>query len=552
MVDAPVIIAGGGPVGLTLALELDHQGVDCILLERNLTTTRHPKMDITNGRSMELFRRLGVSDLLRDQAVPPHHHYSVVWCTNLVGWELARFDYPSVDQKRDELRSVNDGTSALEPGMRVSQILLEPVLKKTLERDRRHVSVRFGWALEGFDQDADGVDVRIRSTETGEAQTLRTNYLAGCDGAGSVARRQLNIPLHDIEQPHIEADGLSAPPRRRLYMIHFRSPERERIERFGRAWHLQSPEGWSMIAQDDVDTWTIHVPVAPDDEPETWDPKSVLFRALGCEIACEINVANPWTPRLSLAETYGQGRVWLAGDSAHQVIPTGGYGMNTGIGDAVGLGWALAAQVHGWGGARLLQAYETERRHVGWRNREGSARHANVRADIRRDYDPVVHDDGNAGQSKRAAHGAHIMALGNLENEAWGLEWGYRYDGSPVICHESGDPPPYDWEAYTPSTWPGSRPPNIFLEDGTPLFDKFGRQFTLIAFDGTPATALVEAAETAGVPLTVLALTDRNAAHLYGHKLVLLRPDQHVAWRGDSDPATDEAERIINIVRGAS
>lgn len=552
MTDAPVIIAGGGPVGLTLALELNHQGVDCILLERNPTTTRHPKMDITNGRSMELFRRLGVADLLRERAVPPDHDYSVIWASDLAGWELARFDYPSVDQKRAQLRAENDGKSALEPGMRVSQILLEPVLKTRLETECKHVTVKFGWALEGFDQDADGVDVHIRSTETGETQSLRSSYLAGCDGAGSVARRQLDIPLHELEQPHIEAEGVQAPPRRRLYMIHFTSPELERIERFGRAWHLQSPQGWSLIAQDDVDTWTIHVPVAPDDTPEEWDPKAVLFKALGCEIECDINVANPWTPRLCLADRYGEGRVWLAGDSVHQVIPTGGYGMNTGIGDAVALGWALAAQVKGWGGPRLLEAYEIERRHVGARNREGSARHAGLRADIRRDYDPVIHQDDAAGQAKREAHGAYIQELGNLENEAWGLEWGYRYDDSPVICHEGGDPPSYDWETYTPSTWPGVRPPNLFLEDGAPLFDKLSRQFTLISCDETSAATLLGAAEAAGVPLSVLSLTEPNASALYERKLTLLRPDHHVAWRGDADPAPDETRQIIDTVRGAS
>ncbi len=560
MTDTPVLIAGGGPVGLALALALDYHGIDAILVERNETTTRHPKMDITNGRSMELFRQLGVIDELRAQAVPADHDYSVIWCTRMEEWELARFDYPSVEQARKMLREQNDGTMALEPGMRVSQILLEPVLKKVLEDRCDHIDVRFGWGLEGFTQDADGVSAQIKSTATGEVKTVRADYLAGCDGAGSVTRQSLGIELTDLVPPNPEtedgvaAKGTSPAPKRRLYMIHFKSLEIERIEKFGRAWHLQSPLGWSVIAQDDVDTWTIHMPIRPDEDPLTFDPKEKLFEALGCELDCEILVANPWNPRLSLADSYGEGRVWMAGDSTHQVIPTGGYGMNTGLGDAVGLGSALAGMVQGWGGPKLLEAYELERRHVGFRNREASHRHSNLRAEIRMSYDPVVHEDTVEGEAARQKLGDTIQQLGNLENEAWGIEWGYRYDDSPVICHEDdGTPPAYDWEEYVPSTWPGVRVPNVFLGEGQPLFDKLSRGFTLVRFEDIPCDNLVVAAEQAGLPLEVVDIRNDKAAQLFERKLVLVRPDQHCAWRGDADPEDGEAAaRIIDTIRGAA
>ncbi|MEM9085053.1 MAG: FAD-dependent monooxygenase [Pseudomonadota bacterium] len=558
MSDTPVLIAGGGPVGLALALALDFHGVDAILLERNETTTRHPKMDITNGRSMELFRQLGVIDELRAQAVPTSNDYSVIWCTKLSEWELARFDYPSVDKARETLRSANDGTMALEPGMRVSQILLEPVLKRVLEERCERIDVRFGWGLESFTHTENGVTAQVKSAETGEVKTITADYLAGCDGAGSVVRRTLDIALTDLAPPNPETkDGVTAkgaPPvaKRRLYMIHFRSPEIERIERFGRAWHLQSPLGWSIIAQDDVDTWTIHLPIKPDEDPASFDPKTKLFEALGCEIECDILVANPWNPRLSLAESYGQGRVWMAGDAVHQVIPTGGYGMNTGIGDAVGLAWALSGVVQGWGGPKLLEAYDLERRHVGYRNRQGSQRHSLVRADVRTSYTPKVHEDTPEGAAARAHLGKHIQELGNLENEAWGLEWGYRYDESPIICHEdTGEAPPYEWEAYKPSTWPGVRVPNLFLEDGEPLFDRLGRGFTLLRFGGATSEALEQAAAEAGLPLDVVDINSAAAASLYDHKLVLVRPDQHCAWRGNADaPDAMSAKHIIDRIRG--
>lgn len=554
MTRVPVLIAGGGPVGLALALELNHQGIDALLIERNETTTRHPKMDITNGRSMELFRRLGVADDLRAKAVHPDNDFGVIWCTRLPEWELARFDYPSVNQKRAALAQDNDGASALEPAMRVSQVLLEPVLKQVLEERCAHIDVRFGWSLERFTQTQDGVVAQIKSTATGEIRDIACDYLAGCDGAGSVTRKTLGIELHDLTPPNPEVDGNenAAPARRRLYMIHFRSPEIALMERFGRAWHLQSPLGWSVIAQDDVDTWTIHIPIKPDEDPSTFDPKAKLFAALGCEFEAEILVANPWNPRLSLADTYGAGRVWMAGDAVHQVIPTGGYGMNTGIGDAVALGWALAGIIKGWGGPGLLEAYDIERRHVGFRNREASARHAGIRAQIRQAYTPTIHDDSEAGARARAKLGRFIQNLGNLENEAWGIEWGYRYDDSPVICHEDGTPPAYDWEAYVPTSWPGARTPNLFMQDGKALFDHLGPNYTLLRFNAAHSQTLERAATHAGLPLTVLDIDDAKIAALYERNLVLLRPDHHCAWRGDAAPqSAAEAEAIIDQVRGA-
>lgn len=553
--DTKVLIAGGGPVGLSLAMLLQHFGVECIMLERNETTTRHPKMDITNGRSMEIFRKLGVNELIREKAVSADNDYGVIWCTNLSGWELERFDYPSTNQVWDRLKEENDGKYALEPCARISQIVLEPIFKDKLENNCHLVDVRFGWKLVSFQQDEDGVTSTIKSTKTGEVKTIRSQYLAGCDGAGSVVRNGLGINLHEISPLNpdaaiVMAEGEKIPPRRR-YMIHFKSPEIGLLERFGRAWHLQSPHGWVLIAQDDADTWTIHIPVLPDEDPETFDPKRKLFDCLGCEFECDIKVANAWTPRLSIAESYGKGRVWLAGDSAHQVVPTGGYGMNTGIGDALALGWAFAAIVQGWGGTKLLQAYETERRHVGIRNRLASERHVKIRADIRNVLTEDIHNDSSDGEQSRQKLGQYIKELGNLENEAWGIEWGYRYDESPVICHESdGEAPPYKWEEYTPSTWPGVRPPNLFLKDGVPLFDHFGKFFTLLTFAEAPTLAIEDAATAIGLPLDIVAIKDEKAADLYEKKLVLLRPDHHVAWRGDTLPDEAGIHKIIDTIRG--
>lgn len=552
-------------MGLTLALELEHRGVRALLVERNEGTTRHPKMDVTNGRSMEHFRRLGVADAMRERAVPGDHPMSVVWCSRAAEWELARFHYPGVDEVRARIRATTDGTLPLEPNMRISQVVLEPVLKERLERDARTVQLRFGNGLESFVEDAGGVTAVVRETATGRDWTVRAKYLAGCDGASSVTRRALGID-NDEMAPQAAmsagdkaraiagvARGLlrgEAPPDGRVYLVHFRSRDLAFFERFGTLWHLQSPRHGTLIAQNDIDTWTLHVPLSAGVDADAIDPRRFLFEHLGREVDCEVLVANAWRPRLIVANSYGRGRVWLAGDSAHQFIPTGGYGMNTGVGDAVDLGWKLAATLEGWGGPALLPSYDAERRPVGLRNRAASARHLSIRTSIASASTPRLHEDSPRGEKARRALGRRILELGNLENEALGIEIGYRYDGSPVVCHEAGQAPPATMDRYHPCTWPGVRAPSVFLADGTALFDRLGAGFTLLRFADVDAGGLVEAAARRGLPLDVLDVRDANAARLYEKELVLLRPDQHVAWRGAAAPA--DALAVIDRVRGAA
>ncbi|WP_225729423.1 MULTISPECIES: FAD-dependent monooxygenase [unclassified Nocardia] len=562
----PVLIAGGGPVGLVLALTLARHGVAAMLVERNPSTTTHPKMDITNGRSMELFRQLGVADEIREVAVPEDHSFDVSWVTKLSGWELARFRYPTVAERRALIRERNDGTMALEPPMRASQALLEPALK-TILQTRAGIDIRYGWGLRSFTQDADGVDAVIVCSATGRTRRVRAQYLAGCDGAGSVVRHELGIGLDDIELRLLAMRELGLrrlvpaairafvgerkpPMDGRVYLIHFTSPDRALLERFGQVWRTQSPEGWTLISQNDRDTWTLHTPIGIGVNAEGIDPEQFLFARLGMRFNCRIILANAWRPRLSLADSYGRGRVWLAGDAAHQVVPAGGYGMNTGVGDAAGLGWALAAVLQGWGGRDLLPAYGIERRAVAIRNRKASARHTLVRLAIGTAYRRAVHDQGWSGDRARHRLGREIRDLGNLENEADGIEFGYRYDSSPIIWTEP-QPPTVDLlHRYTPGTRPGARPPSVFLPDGTALFDLFGLGFTLLRFDDNlDVRAWVTAAADRGMPLTVVDVRDERTRRLYERDLVLIRPDHHVAWRGSASP--ERPDWILDRVRGA-
>lgn len=482
---------------MTLARTLALFGVRCLLVERNPSTTRHPKMDITNGRSMELFRRLGLVDKLRAAAVPEENNFDVSWVTSLTGRELHRFRYPSVVEKRGEIRARNDGTQPREPAMRVSQVMIEPVLRDAI-LGLPLVEARWGVAFEDFQQDETGVTAILRTVETGATERVRCDFLAGCDGGSSIVREKLGIGL----------GGRAAVAHR--YMIHFRSNARDLLQAFGIAWHYQTDKG-TLIAQDDKDTWTLQTRPPAGVDPAAIDPNPLLDAWAGRPFAREVLVANPWFTHLLLADRYQEGRVFLAGDAAHQYIPTGGYGMNTGIGDAIDLGWKLAAALKGFAGPGVLASYERERRPVGLRNRLGSERHTNVRLKIAELYQSERDPD---------ALGRGIAALGNAENESCGLEFGYRYDGV------DGDP-----VIYQPTTAPGARLPSIFLSDGTALYDRLGPWFTLLVFGGADPSALIDAAPA---PLDTVIVDDPTVAPIYEAKLVLVRPDTHVAWRGNA------------------
>lgn len=517
--DTEVIISGGGPVGMTLALELASHGVRSILLERNATTTRHPKMDLTNGRSMELFRKLGISEDLRAVGVSADAPLDIVWASHATGKVLCRFAYPTPNASRELARVSNDGTGTREPSMRVSQIILEPVLKKHVDASDL-IDVRFGWEFTGLSQDSEGVTAIIREGASGKEDQVRALYLAGCDGGGSRVRESVGIPLQG-------EFGIAD-----AFMVHFHSTDYDALAKFGIAYHLQTGSG-TLIAQDGKEIWTLQA-IAPADS----DPDELMRQFAGRDFDYEILVANPWKPHMVLAERYREGRVMIAGDAAHQFIPTGGYGMNTGIGDAVGLGWMLSAIVRGWGGPDLLDAYEAERRKVAARNLQEAGKHAQVRSEISAailDAQSKCDIEADENAEQRSSLSRYIAKAGNAENESWGIEHGYSYHSSPVIFPDGSEPPDFDPLRAPPSTVPGSRLPSLYLQEGEALYDLLGRGFTLIAINRVDVTDVEEAAGR--LPFEVLRLEGEPVLDLLQAKLLLVRPDHHVAWRGDVAPA---------------
>jgi 2-polyprenyl-6-methoxyphenol hydroxylase-like FAD-dependent oxidoreductase len=530
----PVLIVGGGPVGMTLACELSRCGIECMLVERNASTTRYPKMDITNARSMELFRRLGLVDALRAVAVPEDNNFDVAWVTSLTGHELHRFRYPSVNEWRRLIREQNDGSMPGEAPMRVSQVEIEPVLQRVVKA-LPGVEARWDVAFEELAQDAEGVTAILRAANSAVEQ-VRCRYLAGCDGGTSRVRHCLGIHL----------DGQARVMDR--YLVHFRSKSHGVLQHFGIAWHYQSNKG-TLIAQNDNDVWTFQARWPQDVEPDSVDPDALLREFAAREFDYELLFASAWTPHLLVAESYRKGRVFLAGDAAHQYIPTGGYGMNTGIGDACDLGWKLAAVLHGFGGAGLLASYDAERRPVGLRNCEASRRHSQVRGEIGKLYGPHLYVSGAGGDIARAEAGRRIAAIGNAENESFGIELGYSYQHSNVVVADPGAQVPDDPLRYVPTTAPGVRLPSV-VTNGTRIFDRLGRWFTLACFGVPPSSEIIAATKRQSMPLEVLQLHEPELATIYGHGLLLVRPDQHIAWRGCSCEDSRVADNVVAGVLG--
>lgn len=536
--DTPVLIAGGGPVGMTLALELAYHGVKSILIERNPTTTRHPKMDLTNGRSMELFRRLGIVEQLRAVGVAESEKLDVVWATSASGHKLYSFDYPCPNDWRKQAREVNDGTFTLEPPMRVSQVVLEPVLKKVIDENPL-IDVRFGWAFESYREDENGITSLICNTASGETTEIRSHYLAGCDGGGSRVRSEAGIKL--------EGEFGIVP----VYMIHFTSNASDVLAKFGAAYHLQTGFG-TLISQNGKDIWTLHVVLPPGTDTEQLDPSAMLRTFAGKDFEFEILIANSWTPHLVVAEKYRQGRVFLAGDAAHQFIPTGGYGMNTGVWDAADLGWKLAAVINGWAGDALLDSIDAERRAIALQNRAAAFTNAMERFKIEaliKEYREKIDLESENAASIRAELATQIAAIGNRENESWGIEHGYRYTNSPVIVYDqnAAGEPAFDPLRATPTGWPGARLPHFFLADGSALYDQLGKEFSLINLQGFDTSDFEVAAKELGIPLQIISITGDTNLEKLGYKLMLIRPDQHIAWSSNAIP-TDCRKVLLQVV----
>jgi 2-polyprenyl-6-methoxyphenol hydroxylase-like FAD-dependent oxidoreductase len=533
MVETPVLIVGAGPVGLTLALDLGRRGVRSTLIERNTTSIQLPKMERCNARTMEIYRRLGIAEQVRNAGLPRNAPMDVFLAFSMVDPPLAHLLCPSVAEAAAEIASRNDG-GLLEPYQLISQYTLEPLLRSIVET-LPSVKVRFGCELISFTQDANSVAAVVQANDAAE-ETIRSSFLVGCDGGSSTVRKQLGIPL--------QGEGNI----RKLRQALFRCDDLyERIPMGkGRHYHIaEGPLFPFLILQDSTRHWTLHAAASSDAEMA-----QIFKKSLAMPIAFEMLSVNEWTQHLLCAERYGQGRVFIAGDAAHLVIPTGGLGMNTGVRDAVDLSWKLAAILAGWGGPQLLDSYEAERRPIGLRNVQAFRAAMTGRLGWRAAYHPNIRDNTPDGAATRAKMAALFDTEQRKVTEISGIEAGYRYVDSTIVWREPGESPDPDNPAYVPTTWPGARLPHVWLSDGEALHDRLGAGYTLLRLGGTHAdtSSLERSFQELHAPLEVLDIAGERPRDIYQFDLLLVRPDLHVVWRGDD--LRQDAAQIARVATG--
>ncbi len=521
MRNVDVMIVGAGPVGLALAIELGTRGITCLVAERQDRVGHSPRAKTTNVRSREHLRRWGIADTLREASpIPPDYPPNVVFATRMNGYLLARFENAFNGRRvRNELYS--------EEAQWVPQYTVEEVLRAHAATFPG-VEIAFSTELTGFEQDEDGVTARLRQVDTGAETTIRSAYLVGADGARSFVRQAIGARMsgtRDVAQN---------------YSIIFQSPDLAARQVHGPAimyWMVNQDVPGMLGPMDMHGRWFYMATKLPGDvDPATVDPVDLIRRGTGLpDLDIEILHGDPWVAHSLMADRYSAGRVFLAGDACHLHPPFGGFGMNMGIGDAVDLGWKLAATLQGWGGPALLDSYQPERAPVHRRTiRDSVINYATTGNQLAR---PELELQGEVGDAARAAQGEVIRATKEREFRSLGLVLGARYDGSPIIVPDGTDPPAEDAVVYVPSACPGGLAPHLWLADGSSLYDHFGPGFTLLATAGAGNTKGLEAAAArCRMPLAVIAPDDPRLEALYQARFALIRPDQHVAWRGSDLP----------------
>ena len=531
----PVLIVGGGPVGLALAGDLGWRGVDCLLIEQSDGSIYQPRMDLVGIRTMEFCRRWGLVGAVEASPYPRDYPQDNVYLTSLTGYELGRERFPGIGQAAPPPESPQRRE-------RCPQNMFDPILQ-AFAASQKSVRLRYRTRLVSFAQDAERVMAIVENADSGAHEEIAARYIVGCDGARSLVRETLGIGM------------LGNPVLTYTTNVIFRCPHLLALHDKGKAYRhiFIGPEGtWAtVVAINGGDQWRFSLIGSAEQRDYTTDDiKAAIRRAVGCDFAFEILSVLPWVRRELVAESFGNGRGFIAGDAAHMMSPTGGFGMNTGIGDAVDLCWKLAATLDGWGGEHLLDSYTRERQPVGARNVAEAS--GNLRRMLSVSAHPDIVDDTPAGAATRAKVGPAFTEMMRHEWFTLGIHLGYRYEASPICWPDGSGPPPDEARKYVPVARPGHRAPHAWLADGRSTLDLFGRGFVLLGFDATAGEAepLIQAARARGVPLEFVPLAEPQVAALYARKFVLVRPDGHVVWRDDRMP--DQPLCLIDVVRGAA
>ena len=541
----PIGIVGGGPAGLMLAIELGRFGVPCVLLEEDREPPWFPKANSSTARTMEHYRRHGFADEIRSVGLPLDYPQDIAYYTRYSGgYELARLKGAS---RRDALSATDEDPMwpTPEPLHRSNQIFIEPVLKKKAESFSTN-EILFGWRVVEFSHTSDGVQAIAEQEGTGTRRTFMFSFVAGCDGPRSFVRKSLGIRHEGVGNEDRAFMGGT------MLAARLEAPDFYKVVDGERAWQFWAinPDRRSiMIALDGKSSFTFHTQLPKGGQSSTeWVDESIRLTT-GKPFDYRIVQMAEWTAGLTLvAERFQSHRVFLLGDAAHLFTPTGGLGYNTSIEDAANLGWKLAALHQGWGGSNLIDSYEAERRPIAQRNTAFARELANGLGSI----GVTVDHEQESEEGLRRELGARLLKHAQDEFNTPGIQFGTHYDRSPIIVQEpNGASPGRDPHVYMPTSTPGARAPHAWLDDGHRrcLYDEFGHGFTLLQLGGDASVGnVVETASSMQVPFKHVKLTRPDIRRLYDVDLVLVRPDQHIAWRGNDLPA--DFDRIFKLVCG--
>jgi 2-polyprenyl-6-methoxyphenol hydroxylase-like FAD-dependent oxidoreductase len=535
----PVLIVGAGPVGLALAGDLGWRGVECCLVEKTDGAIYQPKMDMVGIRTMEFCRRWGIASWVENSPYPRDYPQDNVWLESLTGYEFGR--EPMVSKGDEPCPSQSP-----QKRERCPQDMFDPILRRFAGQFSA-VEFRYRTELIDLDEGRTGVVATLRDLATGQEEKIVADYLVGTDGAASIVREKLGIPMR------------GEPVLTYTTNVIFRCRDLPSLHDKGKAYRFIfiGREGtWlTIVAIDGADRWRMSIigDKSKREIPES-EIRALIVRAMGKPFDFEIESIMPWVRRELMAESYGTDRVFLAGDACHLMSPTGGFGMNTGIADAVDLSWKLEATIEGWGGEGLLRSYGIERKPVAERAvKEASGNLGRMLAARKKGPPEIAFQPGPDGDAARKEYGDWYTETMKREWYSTGIHLGFNYYHSPVVYPDNTPTPPDEVSNYIQTARPGHRAPHAWLTDGRSTLDLFGRGFVLLDFApaGPAGASFAAEARRRGFPLLVIDLSAEAGIHqLYGANYVLVRPDGHVAWRGNAHP--ESVGHVIDVVRGVA